>query len=73
MHWRKPVQELKEESDVECYPEPGMQKASHRPTSKEWCEPAEEPWRVNGKSGKQRKNEGDSDDPMKYPRVNRMA
>src|SRR5260370_6350634 len=73
VHWRKPVQELKEKEDVEEQAEPWMKESRHCPTAKERCEPAIKRRRIDRKSGKKRKAERDSDAPMQDPSINRMA
>src|SRR6267142_5814124 len=50
VHWREPVQELKEKEDVEEQAEPRMEKSCHRSAAKKRCEPAIKPRRIDPES-----------------------
>src|SRR5262249_20245197 len=72
-HRRKPIEELEKEEDLEQQTEPWMKQTRSWATAKEWCDPVEQPRRVDRESGQQRENEKDGDRPVEEPRVNRVT
>src|ERR1044072_3730170 len=60
-HRCKPVEELEKEKDREQQTKPGMKQSRSWSTTEEWCDPVEEPRRVDRESGQQRQNKKNRD------------